>query len=76
MNGAIGVRITEDLAVNLDQNGCVAALQKAALDAGLQIQGLLRDKNLRDQQLIQRERCFCFGQPVLEENDEQQDDPP
>jgi hypothetical protein len=40
MNGASGVTVTEDLAANLNQNGCVAALQKAAFDAGLQIQAL------------------------------------
>jgi hypothetical protein len=40
MNGATGVTVSEDLGVNMDQDACVAALQKAALDAGLQIQGL------------------------------------
>jgi hypothetical protein len=40
MNGATGITVTENLAANLDQNGCVAALRKAAFDAGLQIQAL------------------------------------
>jgi hypothetical protein len=38
MNGASGQTVTEPLAPNLDLAGCVSILQKAAFEAGLQIQ--------------------------------------
>ncbi len=40
MNGASGITVSEPLAANQDQAACVAALQKAAFDAGLQIQAI------------------------------------